>query len=369
MSWRTAQHRRGRHHALSSGSVVVRGVAALAAVLTLGACDFPTEPPKLQPRFILPGQSTTLSLTQILPSGVTEVGTSFQLSIAPTAITARTLAEICGAPCVALHGQRVPKPAFTYVLDTPVPLPADVASAVLTAGSVNVSLTHSFGFDPLRPPGAAQNGTLTLALLAGETVLGSVVVTDPFPSGTTLQRTVTVAPGTITGDLTVRLTLDSPAGGTAEAHWVLVDANSVLSGTVAPGPITVSEATVRVQDKSVSVTDFQIDMSGVDQSLRGRVRSGALVITADNPFGVTGTMQLRMIGGTGEIIMPRTLQVQPGRTTQRVEFTQDELGLILQSTVTIRIAGAVSGQQGLVTVRPGQVLTIDTQLDLTIEIG
>jgi propanediol utilization protein len=230
-----------------------------------------------------------------------------------------------------------------------------------------VAITHNFGFDPLRPPGGA-NGRLTLRVLSGTTEIGTVAVTDPFPSGTTLQRAVPLA-GPVTGDLTVRVTIDSPPGGTAEANWVTINTSASLSGTVTPGQILVSQAGVRVQNKTVSVTDFTIDMSGVDQSLRGRVQRGALIIDADNPFNVTGTMVLRMIGGTGEIITPRTIQVQPGRTRQRVEFSRDDLSLILQSNVTIRISGSVSGQDGIVTVRPGQVITIDTHLDLTIEIG
>jgi hypothetical protein len=359
--------RQGRHP-LRPGRTASRWGLALLAALTLGACEFPTEPPKLQPRFVLPGQSTTLRLAELLPSGVVESGSNFQLNLAATTIPTRTLGQMC-EPCAALNGQRVPKPAFAHTITTTVALPADVVSATVTGGSVVVAVTHTFGFDPVRPPGAAQNGSLTLSLLSGTTVVGTVVVTDAFPSGSTLQRAVPVAPGAVAGDLTLRLTIESPAGGTAEAHWVTINTASTLSGTVTPGQLTVSEARVRVQNKSVTVTEFEIDMSNVDQSFRGRVRSGALVVMVNNPFGVTGTMQLRIVGGTGEIITPRTLQIQPGQTTQRVEFSQDDIALILQSRAIIRISGTVSGQDGVVTVRPGQVLTIDTQLDLTVEIG
>jgi propanediol utilization protein len=367
---RTPHHHGRETPLLSPGGMLPRAFIVLSATLALGACDyFPTEPPRFQPRFILPGESTTLRVAELLPSGVAEAGSNFQLSLSPTAIPTRTLGEICGAPCVAVHGQRVPKPAFVDTFHVTLAMPADVASATLAAGgAVAVAITHNFGFDPLRPPGGA-NGRLMLQVLSGTNVIGNITVTDPFPSGTTLQRTVPLAPGPVSGDLTVRVIIESPAGGTAEANWVTVNTSASLSGTVTPGQILVSEAGVRVQNKTVSVTDFTIDMSGVDQSLRGRVQRGALIIDVDNPFNVSGTMVLRMIGGTGEIITPRTIQVQPGRTQQRVELSRDDLSLILQSNVTIRVSGSVSGQDGTVTVRPGQVITIDTHFDLTIEIG
>jgi hypothetical protein len=129
----------------------------------------------------------------------------------------------------------------------------------------------------------------------------------------------------------------------------------------------VSEATIRVQNRQVSVSQAQIDLSGVDQSLRGRVRGGALTVVMNNPYGVTGTLQLQLIGGGGTVTKP--LNVQLGQSTQRIEFSQAELQTLLGHNVRLQISGPVSAPTGTVTIRPNQTLTINTRLELTLEIG
>jgi hypothetical protein len=346
-----------------------RTLALLGTVLVLGACDIPTEPPKLQPRFVLPAASTTLRLTELLPADVTEAGSNFRLAMQPITIPNRTLGQMCGTPCTAVNGMRVPKPAFTDTVQATLALPGDVVSAELASGSIDVSFSHNLGFDPLRPPGSTQNGSLAVTLLEGGRVVGSVVITDPFPDGAPLIRTIGLAAGTIASDLTLRAVITSPAGGSAEADWVSVNTSAALGGTAAPGEILVAAATVRVQDKTVNVADFNVDLADVDAGLKERVIRGALVVTANNPFDVTGTLQMRISAGTLDLINPRTLQVGPGVTTQRIEFEQDELNSILGSEITVRLSGTVSGTDGTVTVQPGQVLEIETHLDLTLEIG
>jgi hypothetical protein len=340
--------------------------AVLLAALAVGACDFPTAPPVLQPRFVLPGENTTLGVDQLLPAGVTVAGSNFRLALSPTQLPTRTLAELCGAPCVAAHGMRVPKPAFEATLETTVPTPVDVAGAMLSSGSIRISLTHSFGFDPVRPPGAAQAGSLRLVVVSAGRDVGNVTVTDPFPSGTTLQRTVQLNPGPIGSDLRVRVELVSPAGGTEENHHVQINADAALAGTATPLTIEVSEATVRVQNREVSVAQTQIDLSGIDQSLRNRVRSGTLTLIMTNPYGVSGTLQLRLIGGG---TVTKSIVVQPNQTVQRIDFTEAELQALLGHNVLLQISGPVSAPAGTVTIRPTDTLTIETRLELTLEIG
>lgn len=365
--WRTPCDRpaRGDRRSLSH----ISRAAALCAVLATAACDIPTEPPKLQPRFVLPAASTTLRLTELLPADVTESGANFRLVVAPIAVPTRTLGQMCGAPCTAANGMRVPKPAFTDTVQATLALPGDVVSAELTSGAIEVTFSHDLGFDPLRPPGAAENGSLAVTLLEGNREVGSMVIADAFPAGVPLTRSMALTPGTVASDLTLRAVITSPAGGSAEEDRVTIDTSASLGGTVTPGEILVSSATVRVEDKAVNVADFDVDLADVDADLRERVIRGALVVTADNPFDVTGTLQMRISSGTADLINPRTLQVSPGITTQRIEFEQDELNSILGSEITVRLSGTVSGTDGTVLVQPGQVLEIETHLDLTLEIG
>jgi hypothetical protein len=360
-SWRQLRRRQPP----ATGVRLQRG-ALMLSVLIIGACDFPTAPPVLQPRFVLPGESTTMSVTQLLPADVTVAGSNFRLSIAPVQIPARTLAELCGEPCVAAHGQTVPKPAFEATIETTVPLPADVTAAALAAGSVRVSLMHTFGFDPIRPSGSTAPGSLQLTVLSGGREVGSLTTSDAFPSGAPLDRTIQLTPGAVASDMTVRIRIVSPAGGTADADRVQVNSAATLSGVVTPLTIDVSEATVRVQNRQVSVTQAELDLSGVDQSLRGRVRGGAITVVMNNPYGVGGALQLQLIGG-GTVTKP--LNVQPGQSTQRIEFTEAELQSLLGHNVRLQITGPVSAPSGTVTIRPNQTLTIDTRLELTLEIG
>jgi hypothetical protein len=341
----------------------------LSAVLLVAACDLvPTEPPIFETRFVVPGESTTLSVGQLLPPSISVSGSNFVLTLGTQTIPARTLGQMC-PPCQAFQGQTVPKPAFVDSVTTTIAMPADVSSANIASGSVTVVLTHNFGFDPLRPPGAATTGSLTITVRNGTRVLGSTTVTDPFPNNTTLTRTVAIAPGTVTGPLQVTIALNSPAGGVAPANWVTVNTNAALSGAVQPNEILIANANVVVRDRPVSVQSVAIDLTGFED-VSDRVSGGALVVTMTNPFGVAGTMTLTLSGGSAGPIT-KQVTVGAGTTTQRIEFTESELQSLLGNNITLTIQGPVSGTAAgnVVTVTPNQQVSIATVLDLIFEIG
>src|SRR5687768_15368470 len=90
----------------------------LSAVLLVAACDMvPSEPPIFETRFVVPGESTTLSVNQLLPSSITVSGDNFLLALGAQTIPARTLGQMC-PPCQAFNGQIVPKPAFSDSVTT-----------------------------------------------------------------------------------------------------------------------------------------------------------------------------------------------------------------------------------------------------------
>jgi hypothetical protein len=356
------EHRQGHECVPAKATSARRGIAVLAAALALGACDFPTAPPIFETRFVIPESGTTLSVNQLLPTSVTPVAGAFRIAVAPVGLN-RTLGQMCGAPCLNAQGQQIPKPAFTDAFALSLTMPADVQSATLSAGSVTLNMSHNFGFDPLRPAGAATNGTMTVTIRNAGRQLGSVVIDQAFPSGTTINRIVGLAAGNLTGNIEVDISVTSPAGG-----QVTINTASTMNISVTPGNMDVTQAAVRVQNRAVSAAAVTMDLSGVDDAVADRVRSGAIVLTMTNPLNITGTMQLQFQGAA---VAPKSVQVAPGTTTQRVEFTQAELQQLLGRVVTLNISGPVTGggAGSTVTVMPGQQVTVNTLIDLIIAIG
>ncbi len=347
---------------------MLRSAAVLATVLTLGACDFPTEAPIFQSRFVIPTDSTALSVSQLLPASITVVGNNFQLALAPVTIN-RTLGQLCAA-CVPFNGQTVPYPGFTANVPATISIPADVASAVVSSGAINLSILNTFGFDPLHPPGGPTTGNMTVTLTNGGRTLGSTVITGPFPTGTTKTATVPIAPGALsgTGPIDITLAITSPPGGLAPANFVTLNTNGGFAMTATPANVQISSANVAVANKQVSVTDVTLDLSEIDADLTERVVSGAIILKMSNPFAVSGTLNLT-ITGDGVSIPAKQVAIAAGTTTQRVEFTGAELKQILGKDVTLRISGTVNSAGGFVTLTPSQILSIKTSLDLVLQIG
>src|SRR5438045_3814213 len=135
-----------------------RGLFALALV---AACDIPTHAPNWDMTWNVPSKSTSLSVSAILPNGVsvTPNGSAFQVNVAPVTIT-RTLGADCPA-CAAANGKTVAKPAFTSSGNGSTTLPAGLTSATLIGDTLIVTITNGLNFDPIRPGGGAT-GTLTI---------------------------------------------------------------------------------------------------------------------------------------------------------------------------------------------------------------
>ena len=345
---------------------LLRSAIALAAVLTLGACEFPTEAPQFQPRFVVPSETTTLPVTQLLPSSITVVNGTFQLALTPATIN-RTLAQLCS--CVVPAGTPVPYPGFTATVATEIALPAEVASAALASGSIALSVQNTFGFDPLNPPGATTAGNMVATIRSGTTTLGTTTITGPFASGTTKNATVALTPATISGPITISIAITSPAGGLLPSNFVTANANGALNVTATPQAIAISSANVAVSNKQISVEAVTLDLSDIDEDIASHAVSGAIILKMSNPFSVGGTLQLR-IQGNG-VNITKNVTVAAGSTTQRVEFTGPEIRSILGKDVTLSITGPVTGTGAgaTVSVTPTQILSIETSLDLVVQVG
>jgi hypothetical protein len=336
--------------------------AMLAAALLAAACEFPTATPRFESRFLVPLEATRMEVSELLPSGVVVAGNQFRVTVAAAAAQ-RSLGEMCGSECTALQGQQAPKPAFTFAFDIAQALPADVQGAVISEGTATVTLSHSFDFDPLRPPGSAQNGTISITVRSGGETLGTATIDQTFPRITPITRTVQLA-GRVGGGIEVGIALVSPAGGT-----VLINNSAPLSVSVAATVVSASEAQVVVNNRPVTVRPASLDLTGIDEGVRDRVRRGALVLEMANPFAVTGVMQLRLHAAASGADIRRTVQVQPDRTTQRIDLTKEEIESLLGHTVTATVTGPVSAPGGTITVRPDQQLVLTPRLDVFLEFG
>jgi hypothetical protein len=352
-----------RAHACRSRLRAGGAAALLMGTLLLTACDLPTSLPRLEPRFVLPVDDGSILVDELLPAGVTSTGTAFLLDLQPVTVQ-RTLGQMCGAPCFAVQGLVAPKPAFTHSFSTSHVLPADVSAAVLASGSIEVTARHSFDFDALRPQGALENGTLQIAVRSGGRLLGSATVDQPFPRTTTVSRTIALAAGEIAGPVEVQLTLASPAGGP-----VRIENGAALTVSVRPGVLQAEEVRTVLRSRTVAMQPLVVDLTGVEDELRFRARSGALVITIVNPFAVSGQLELRLHAPGSGVDYRRPVQVAPGTTTQRVALAAEELSWLLGFEVHVSVTGPLSSGATAVTLRPGQQVSLATRLELVLEIG
>ncbi len=337
-------------------------VLAACALAVASACDIPTELPKWDTTFVVQAESTAFSVIQVLPSSVTLTnnGSAFSLSLSPTTLSER-LGILCPA-CTALHGLVAPKPAFNDSFASTIALPADVAGASLTSGTINISLIHNFSFDPLRP-GATARGSLTITARSGASTLGSATVNgvaQAFPTGSPLAVALPLGSGSISGPVVVTVTVNSPLGDATP-----IDTNQHIDATATPSNLVISTAQVRIQGRNVTATPVSLDVGDIDEFVTDHVKSGALILNINNPFNVSGTLTLAITGGTRPITKP--IQVVPGQSTVTVSFDQSELRafLGLGHDVALTITGAVSAP-GNVTVTPAMVLTVNSQLKLVI---
>jgi hypothetical protein len=330
------------------------------ALLALTACEVPTTLPNWDTVWIAPGKSTTIPVASLLPSQVSSApgGEAFLLNVAP--VTAAASLDAACAPCSAAGGAVVAPPEFTLAAAASVPLPAEVISATLASGAIDVALRHDFSFDPLRPSESAR-GNVVIDVRSGSTTLTHDTIEGAsWAPGTTLTRSVPLVSGAVAGALEVTATLYSPAGDS-----VKIDGSQKLTMTVAPSQLLATQAQVRVSDQSIVAEQVDLDLADIDQAVVDHQKGGALLLDITNPFDVTGTLTLTLTAPGGAITRPVALQA--GSSTARVELSEAELGAILgRSPVSLSATGSVSAPVGGATVRPSQGVEIASRLELTI---
>ena len=330
-------------------------LAATAGAVILSGCDLPTEAPRVQQRWIVPVEETTLGVDELLPSGVSVSGGNFAVTVDPFT-TNETLGDLCTL-CAALNGTTAPVPAFNGTFIASQMLPSDVSSVSITSGSIAITIQNGFTFDPL-----AGGGTLTITLTDGQggAQLGQTVVGEPLSPSATTNTTLTIAPGSVGQTLFMSSVVEAPGGATA-----LIDTSDQLTITATPATILVGSATVNLANQSVNVDPVDLDVGDLDSSVTDRIQQGSVILDVVNPFGVAVSATL-FIGAAP----PKSFSISSGATSQvTITYTGDELRSFLgQANVTFSASGTVTSE-GSITLTPGLEMTIEVTVDLILEIG
>ncbi len=335
-----------------------RAVALAMGSMVLAACDIPTEAPILEHRWILPVENTTVSVAEMLPSGVTVSGTRFAVSISPQTTTT-SLGTVC-PPCVPFNGQAGVVPLFNTTIITTTTMPANVTSAVIASGSVQVVVQNGFSFDP-----TAGGGSVTVTLTSGGTTLGTTTINSASGGLPAFQSRTLSIPivGTVGSSLTATTVIDSKGGQTTT-----INTSQQLTVRATPQAILISSARVNVAGKTVAFAD--VDVPNLSDGIVDVLEEGALILDITNPFGVGISVRLD-IKVPGGPTVTRTVAITSAATsTVRIAYTGAELKSFLsRENVTMSGTGTVSSSAGAITVTPAQKVEIKAKLDVTFLIG
>ena len=354
--------------------------ARLALVLLplLAACDIPTRLPTWDQTWLIPGDSTTVSVSQLLPpSGDLTMSTVagqpvFALTVASPGTYSQSLGQMCSA-CAAANGTTVPKPAFVLTDSIDTSLPTDVVTATIVSGGFTYTVTNNFSFDPIRPNAAGapygyfvvtvMNGT---TLVARDSVNGATVAMGA--NGATLQRSL---PLVLTGGsldvsgsapLRVYLTLNSPQGDP-----VTINTSQSLSIAIQPAPVALSRAQVQMGNQSIAANQTTIDFSSVsDQALIARVQGGTLHLVIASPFGVQGTLTATFSAPGAAPITKSVALTTAVQQAPDISLSADELSSLLGKSVTLSVSGSVSSPSGTVTLTPTQALKVNSTFQIIL---
>jgi hypothetical protein len=329
----------------------------------------------LEQRWILPAEDTQLEVDELLPDDVSVKPDRSAFTVLADPVSFQeSLGSLCPA-CAPADGQVAFKPAFQADFSEKVSLPDEVESAQLSQGRVMVQAENGLTFDPLRPPGGTP-GTLSIALRdggVGGPILAQVLVdgaTTSFAPGATLTRTLEYA-GSVTPELWVVTTVNSPAGGMDPGDWVLIRLQDQVSVMATPQILEATSAVVDVAGETFELIDTELDVEDLDDELVDRVVSGAIVMEVTNPWAIGASLTLTINGPTMAAPVVKNLAVPAAPTsTLRVEFSQNELRSFLgEPGIVMTGEGSVDAQTGPVTITPDQLLVIDSTLDLILLIG
>lgn len=358
-----------------------RRAAQLGATLVaaaLAGCDvarFATDPkPILEETWNFPATSTSISVAELLPASVSIYSTpastppdssAFLVNVNNVTFT-RRLGDVC-AQCQTLNGTTAVKPAFVLTAGSATGLPPNVVSATLAGGTITYSIVNALSFDPIRVRALSDptQGFLVVVIKSGTAIVGRDSIngaTTAFPAGTTLTRSINLAPNVISG-FSVDLTVDSPQGD----HTEFIDANGTLQTTATIGNVRVGSVTINVPNKTVSNPPQTVDLS----SFGSNVVAATFEMTILNPWAVSGALSVGFASPTATIT--KSLVVPAGSTppvaqVRSVSLDSTDLSRLVRQKVNVTLNGSMTGTQPVV-VTPKQTIAIDNRIILKIRTG
>ena len=346
-------------------------VAGAATLLALGsACGIPTEAPRWDTTWIVPVKSDSVTVSQVVPTGVTVSTGLFMVDVSGDSVSS-SLGTFCGVLCAAANGNTVPKPAFSATHTTMVSFPAKVDSVVLAPGnSAQIQIRNGFSFDPIRPAGGPTGRIISTLVAAGNDTLAADTLdgaTNALGAGVTLLRTVALPSGrAFAGPITVVQQVISPAG----SGLVTIDTAQQFGMTAPSKSYSVSSATVQVVNDTVNSATSTIDLANVDNQIRDRVDSARVEITTQNPLPIVGTFMLHFQELGVDLIAPKNIALAVGTQTSAVLLSGPEIRALLGRTITVSFAGTVSATGGTaITVLPSDQVHISSKVFLHIPLG
>lgn len=336
-----------------------------AILMSLLACDIPTGVPRWNTDWALPVEALELSVESLLPDRIL-VGPDesyFELLTRGRSL-GKDLGNLC-TPCQALDGSLAPKPAFLGVVESSVPLPADFVSAPAIGGGLEIELSHGFSFDPLRPDEWARGSIEIILLAAGDTLTSKVIdgELEALPPGTLRRARLPLRSVTLRGPLIVRVEVDSPEGAPT-----LIESGDEFRIEILESPIRVSEVEFQMDELEVDFEDLSFEFVG-GEALINRIRGGSLILDIDNPFPITGSIDLLLSSHDSSTSLSREIGISPGHATREVEYSGPELRSVFVADEETRLSARGTmrmATDSTVLVRPGQVLHARSRLNLII---
>ena len=361
-------------------ATAARSAARLGLLFLVGlaACDVPTKLPTWDQTWLIPGDSTRVAVSELLPkSGELTVSTAggqpvFALNVAAPAAISRSLGQVCSA-CAVANGTTVPKPAFTVIDSTGIALPSDLVAATIVSGGMAYTITNGFNFDPIRPSAAgAPFGYFVVRIMNGKTLvaLDSVNGADLAlgKNGAVVQRALPMNVGggslgiSASSPVEIYVTLDSPAGDPTT-----INSSQTFSISIQPAPIALSQAQVNLANQQINAAQTTVDLSSVsDQALINRVQAGTLHLAISSPFGVQGTLTATFSAPGASPIVKTIPLTTAAQQTPDVSLTATELRALLGHIATLTVSGTVSSPSGTVTLTPTQVLDVRSTFEIIL---
>jgi len=366
---------------VSARRAVLLGLAMFATACDLAS--FAMDPkPIFEETWNLPVTKSEIWVNDLLPPGnvvtIPLDRSKFLLKIDSTNIT-RIVGSDCAA-CLSLNGTNAPKPQFVLSAGNSTALPTDIVSAAILGGdTLSLRLVNNMSFDPLyvnTTPGAPIQGYMVIVVRSGSLVLardsvrGAAVVSGtqnaPFPKlGGVLVRNVLFTTGTVTTNITVDVTINSPLGD----HLEFINANGTLNATAKILPtLSVGAVSMNVPARTMN--------SGTGDSLPSMdnksLVKASLEMTIVNPFPtVAGNLTVKFKHGplAGDTIA-KVISLPAGTGVRTVSLDSTELQKILKPIAPLEksvltVTGGVSSPSAI-TVTPNQKLSIDNRLIATI---